>query len=118
MDDFVIYGSPGVNADDEADLGLQDGHAYVMEGQGSLSDRKFGDWFVPEMGKTHQFGPDPSTSDFEQLSVAGTTTPDGVAREGVYTHADYPRDGSNGELRTSGYNMAVIIAGLADQAVR
>ncbi|CAM3188568.1 alpha/beta hydrolase [Prescottella defluvii] len=110
VDDAVFYGSPGINADDESDLGLAEGHAYVMEADD--------DWFVAEVGKTHRFGPDPSTSNFEQLSTDAGTSPDGVTREGVYSHGGYPQLGNNQELRMSGYNMAAVVAGLPDQMVR
>ncbi|MGF7123081.1 alpha/beta hydrolase [Rhodococcus sp. BE178] len=110
IDDAVFYGSPGINADDESDLGLAEGHGYVMEAD---EDR-----VVTEIGKTHRFGPDPSTSDFEQLSTNAGTSPDGVTRDGVHKHSQYSQQGDNGELRMSGYNMAVIVAGLPEQAVR
>lgn len=110
VDDAVFYGSPGINADDESDLGLGEGHGYVMEAD---EDR-----IVTEIGKTHRFGPDPSTADFEQLSVDAGTSPDGVTRDGVHSHSQYSQDGDNEELRMSGYNMAVIVAGLPEQAVR
>ncbi|RVW02839.1 alpha/beta hydrolase [Rhodococcus xishaensis] len=111
VDDAVFYGSPGINADDESDLGLAEGHGYVMEADG--------DRFVPEVGKTHRFGPDPSTADFEQLSVNAGTSPDGVARDGVHSHSEYTRLGDNEkDLRMSGYNMAVIVAGLPEKVVR
>lgn len=109
VDDAVFYGSPGINADDESDLGLPDGHAYVMEADGDI--------LIPEAGKGHLFGPDPSTSDFEQLATDAGTSPDGVAREGVGSHSEYPQLGDNKELRMSGYNMASIVAGLPDQVV-
>ncbi|RVW06730.1 hypothetical protein EF834_01475 [Rhodococcus spongiicola] len=111
VDDAVFYGSPGINADDESDLGLAEGHGYVMEADG--------DRLVPEIGKTHRFGPDPSTADFEQLSVDAGTSPDGVPRDGVHSHSEYTRRGDNEEgLRMSGYNMAVIVAGLPELVVR
>lgn len=49
----------------------------------------------------------------EQLGTYATTTPDGVSRQSVFTHADYPRLGDNNALRTTGYNLAIIAAGLA-----
>ncbi|QKT14198.1 hypothetical protein HUN07_16840 [Rhodococcus sp. W8901] len=110
IDDAVFYGSPGINAGDESDLGLAEGHGYVMEADGDV--------LIPEAGKIHVFGPDPSTSDFEQLSVNAGTSPDGVMRDGVGSHSEYPTLGNNGELRMSGYNMASIVAGLPEQVVR
>lgn len=60
----------------------------------------------------------PAPSDFEQLSTDAGTSPDGVTREGVYSHGGYPQLGNNQELRMSGYNMAAVVAGLPDQMVR
>lgn len=109
VDDVVFYGSPGINADDEPDLGLPQGHGYVMRAPDdpiSLIDG-FG-----------VFGPDPVTTKLEQLSVAETTTKDGVLREDSNGHSEYPRPSANRELRTAGYNMAVIVAGLPERAAR
>jgi hypothetical protein len=43
----------------------------------------------------------------------------GTVRDGVGSHADYPRLGGNGQdLRMSGYNLAAVVAGLPpDQLV-
>ncbi|MFI5720489.1 alpha/beta hydrolase [Nocardia sp. NPDC051750] len=109
VDDAVFYGSPGVFADDEADLGLAPGRAYVMRAHDDPI--VFGDGFGV-------FGPDPVTTNLEQLSVLGATTPDGVSREDSNGHSEYPRPSANGELRTAAYNMAVVIAGLPHLAVR
>jgi hypothetical protein len=65
-----------------------------------------------------RLGPDPVQTDLEQLSVREAATPDGVRREDASGHSEYPRPSGNGELRTSGYNMAVIVAGMPDLAVR
>ncbi|QBJ98814.1 hypothetical protein ERC79_18440 [Rhodococcus sp. ABRD24] len=110
VDDAVFYGSPGVNASDESDLGLTEGHAYVMEAD---EDR-----IVTEIGKVRVFGPDPGTAEFEQLSVNAGVSPDSVIRDGVHSHSQYSQLGNNAELRMSGYNMAVVVAGLSEQAVR
>lgn len=110
----MFYGSPGINASDEPDLGLRQGHGYVMR---SADDPiTLGD-------TTHTFGPDPVTTNLEQLSVGAGTTADGVSREGPAGHSEYPRPSGegpwNGKLRTSGYNMAVVIGGLpAEQLYR
>ncbi|QXN89177.1 alpha/beta hydrolase family protein [Nocardia iowensis] len=109
VDDAVFYGSPGINANDEPDLGLPQGRGYVMRAPDdpiTLADG-FG-----------TFGPDPVTTKLEQLSVAETTTKDGVHREDSNGHSEYPRPSADGTLRTAGYNMAVIIAGLPELAVR
>jgi hypothetical protein len=105
VDDAVFYGSPGVNADDESDLGLRDGHGYVME---AADDR-----FVTEVGKTHRFGPDPGTVSFDQLSVDEGMSPDGIFRDGALGHSEYPHRGTMSE-----YNMSAIVAGLPERVVR
>lgn len=110
VDDAVFYGSPGINARDEPDLGLAEGHGYVLEADGDIG--------IPEIGKLHRFGPDPSTADFEQISTDPGTSPDGVTRDGVGSHSQYSQPGDNEELRMSGYNMASIVAGLPEQVVR
>ncbi|MEZ5212536.1 MFS transporter [Gordonia sp. PP30] len=114
--DAVFYGSPGFMAGSESQLGLADGHGYVMEG-----DRDYIRYF-----QTRNFhglrlgfnGPRPTETSLRQLDVGPRTTPDGIAREGAHAHADYPRLGSatgdDGRRipRTSGYLMARILVGL------
>ncbi|MEU4314477.1 alpha/beta hydrolase [Nocardia sp. NPDC024068] len=109
VDDAVFYGSPGVMAHDEPDLGLPQGRAYVMRAPDDPIT------FADHFGV---FGPDPVTTNLEQLSVGEATTPDGVHREDSNGHSEYPRPSANGELRTAAYNMAVVIAGLPHLAVR
>lgn len=112
VDDAVFYGSPGFEASDEPELGLRQGHGYVM--QGDDDDIRH----VTSKGGVGPNGPAPTSTQLEQLDVNARTTADGVAREGAHTHADYPRMGDrvgpDGEktLRVSGYLMARILAGL------
>ncbi|TLF52469.1 alpha/beta hydrolase [Nocardia cyriacigeorgica] len=109
VDDAVFYGSPGINADDESDLNLGQGHGFVMRAPDDPIS------WADDYGV---FGPDPVTTQLEQLSVLEATTPDGVQREDSNGHSEYPRPSGNGELRTAGYNMAVIVAGLPHLVVR
>lgn len=109
VDDAIFYGSPGINANDEQDLGLAPGRGYVMRAPDDPIS------WVDHFGA---LGPDPVQTQLEQLSVAETTTPDGVHREDSNGHSEYPRPSANGELRTAAYNMAVIVAGLPHLAVR
>jgi hypothetical protein len=48
--------------------------------------------------------------------------PDGLggslSLEGAHGHSDYPRFSSDGLPRTTNYNIAAVIAGLSDDAVR
>ncbi|MGK2882704.1 MAG: alpha/beta hydrolase [Mycobacterium sp.] len=112
VDDYVAYGSPGFYAADESDLGMQQGHVYVMRADDDLIrhlDLVDG-WY----------GSDPVDGSFVQLSSEATTTPDGVPRDGAAEHADYPRPFSRDGvdiLRTTGYNVAVVVAGLPENAV-
>ncbi|MET4166269.1 MULTISPECIES: alpha/beta hydrolase [Gordonia] len=105
VDEAVFYGSPGFEANDEPELGLKDGHGYVMMG---TSD------FIEHVGGGPN-GPAPVETKLEHLDVNSRTTADGVEREGAYIHSDYPRNGQNGELRVSGYLMARILAGLSPE---
>ncbi|MEV0947902.1 alpha/beta hydrolase [Rhodococcus sp. NPDC049939] len=109
VDHAVFYGSPGINANDEPDLGLVQGHGFVMRAH---------DDPIAVVDGFGRLGPDPVQTELEQLSVREATTSDGVLREDANGHSEYPRPSSNGELRTSGYNMAVIVAGLPELAVR
>ena len=132
VDDAVFYGSPGLGHTDEtvgwgpleravpilneADLNMADKHVYVMS---SPDDPVSGDPTIlgvpmPGFGDLNQLGPNPLTLPFERLSTdAAVTGIDQVPRDASYGHADYPRSTDNG-LRTAGYNLAIIAAGLAD----
>lgn len=112
VDDYVAYGSPGFYAMDESDLGMQQGHVFVMQAP---------DDPIRVIAETPWFGGDPADGSFVQLSTEAGTTPDGVYRDGASGHSEYPRpftvDG-NDRLRVTGYNTAAVIAGLPDSAVR
>ncbi|MGC7358351.1 hypothetical protein RA989_21105, partial [Mycobacteroides abscessus subsp. massiliense] len=41
--------------------------------------------------------------------------PDGRSLQAASGHSDYPRTAGNGQPYTPGYNIAAVIAGLADQ---
>jgi hypothetical protein len=114
VNDAVFYGSPGLELNDPSQLGLANGHAYVMKAPP-------GDDWIPEvapLAPLHGWGSDPYGGMMPELSSQAGTSPDGVMREGVHSHADYPRavTGPGGEqmLRMSGYNLAVVAAGIAD----
>ncbi|WP_430334895.1 alpha/beta hydrolase [Rhodococcus sp. ACT016] len=112
VDDMVVYGSPGlVGVESPSDLGLGPGHAYEMTAGGDV------------IAYLNRFGPGPygggphTTDGFTHLATDAVTTPDGVARDGASGHSEYPRPGDNGRLRTSGYNLAAIVADLPTNAV-
>jgi Alpha/beta hydrolase len=131
VDDAAFYGSPGLGHTDatigwgpleravpimdEADLNLADKHVFVMS---SPDDPVSGDPRIlgvpaPGLGDLNQLGPNPLTLPFERLSTdAAITGIDQVPRDASYGHSDYPRSTDNG-LRTAGYNLAIVAAGLA-----
>jgi hypothetical protein len=111
VDDYVAYGSAGFYARDEAELGMQKGHVFVMLAPDDPIR------FPAQLGL---FGGDPAAGAFTRLSTAAATTPDGARRVGASGHAGYPRsfcDDGKDMLFTTGYNTAVVAAGLAELAV-
>jgi Alpha/beta hydrolase len=111
VSDVVLYGSPGTELTNVSQLGVQPGHAYYMIGVNDhVSD------VIPEFGA---FGPAPQdVPGFTQLSVnTGIGPGDHELHERAWGHSEYARDGSNGQLRMSGYNMAAVLAGLPDDEV-
>jgi hypothetical protein len=111
VSDVVLYGSPGTELTNVSQLGVQPGHAYYMIGVNDhVSD------IIPEFGA---FGPAPQdVPGMTQLSVnTGIGPGDHDLHERSWGHSEYARDGSNGLLRMSGYNMAAVLAGLPDDLV-
>lgn len=113
VNDAVFCGSPGLELVNPGRLGLADGHAYVM--------RAIGHDAIPELAplaRLHGWGPDPYLGMMAELSSRAGVSPDGVERAGVTGHTDYSHAvvGPDGApvLRMSGYNLAVIAAGIAD----
>ena len=109
VDDVMVYGSPGLGTghdlvDSSLDkLNIAPGHAYEMTAHDD------------PVAHMNRFGWSPGyMSEFTHLDTDAATTADGVTRQGASGHSEYPRSGDNGELRTSGYNTAVVVAGLAD----
>lgn len=110
VDDVVLYGSPGLEISDALQLGVKPGHAYYMVGVNDhVAD------VIPAFGA---FGSGPQdVPGMTPLSVNTGTAPnsplgDGQLHERAYGHSEYARDGSNGQLRMSGYNLAAVLAGL------
>ena len=111
VSDVVLYGSPGTELTNVSQLGVQPGHAYYMIGVNDhVSD------LIPEFGA---FGAAPQDlPGMTQLSVnTGVGPGDDATHERAYGHSEYSRDGSNGELRMSGYNMAAVLAGVPNDLV-
>jgi hypothetical protein len=106
VSDVVLYGSPGTELTNASQLGVQPGHAYYMIGVNDhVSD------IIPEFGA---FGPPPQdVPGMTQLSVnTGVGPGDGLPHERAWGHSEYARDGSNQQLRMSGYNMAAVLSGV------
>ncbi|SNT29019.1 alpha/beta hydrolase [Rhodococcoides kyotonense] len=112
VDDAVLYGSPGLNAQSPSDMGMPYENVWVMDAEGDHVTN------VGRLGPFSAFDEGPYNGNYQQLSTADAVTPDGVSREGAYGHSGYPRSGDNGFLRTSGYNLAVIGIGRPDLVVK
>lgn len=117
VNDAVFYGSPGLELVSPAQLGLENGNAYVMQAAHDPITN-----LVAPLAPLHGWGTDPyTTPGMIELSTQAGTGPDGIWRDGVYSHADYPRmftDTTGHEIpRMSGYNMAAVAAGLPDNEV-
>ncbi|MEU0493936.1 alpha/beta hydrolase [Mycobacterium sp. NPDC006124] len=142
--DAIFYGSPGIEATTAGQLHVADGHVFTMEtpddpiqyvydsklllhGLGALP----GPWgpllgtVVGGMDATGAgaFGPNPATNpNFTHLETGATSVPDGrggtLALGSASGHSDYPRFGDDGVPRTTNYNIAAVIAGLTDNAIR
>lgn len=142
--DAIFYGSPGIEATTPAQLQLGDGHVFTMETpddpiQGVYDSRPILDGLgalPPPFGPlaevlaggldatgTGDFGPNPATNpNFTHLATGATSVSDGQGGTlnlgGASGHSDYPRFMDDGTPRTTNYNIAAIIAGLDDNAIR
>ncbi|CAM3286409.1 hypothetical protein BST27_25945 [Mycobacterium intermedium] len=115
VSDVVLYGSPGTELTDAAQLGVQPGHAFYLIG---VDDDVA--TLIPEFGKFGQ--PPQDVPGMTELSTStglalGGRYGDGQLHERAYGHSEYTRAGSNGALRMSAYNMAAVLAGLPDDLV-
>ncbi|WP_244431575.1 alpha/beta hydrolase [Segniliparus rugosus] len=113
----VFYGSPGIDMTETADpdqLGLAPNHAFVLESDDDPIRR------IPEWGPRIAYGGFPTTFPWiVRLSThEGVGVGDGLRHERAHGHAEYPRVAPNGELRMSGYNMAAVVVGRPDLAVK
>jgi hypothetical protein len=107
VNDVVFYGSPGLELTSPDQLGLGAGQAYVMQAPDDPITS-----VVAPLAPLHGWGTDPYGGILPELYSQAGFDPGNVFREGVQSHSDYPRLGSDGNLRMSGYNMAAVVAGL------
>ena len=144
----IFYGSPGIEAATPAQLGLRAGRVFVMQSPDDPIQWRndappilraaavaipgpFDDVLlqVSEVTGTVDFGPNPAANpNFVRLETGPAVVVDrdgGVLRfDGASGHGEYPETGStagpDGQslLRTPGYNIAAVVAGLSDRALR
>lgn len=120
VDNAVMYGSPGFQAETPADLGMNDNNFFVM----AASDDPIN--FIADLAPLHGWGSNPNeviNDDgnlrfrFQHLEVdAGVTPIDGYeSKIGASGHAEYGRDAGE---RMSGYNLAAILLDRPDLTVK
>ncbi|NLE78446.1 MAG: hypothetical protein GX610_02520 [Rhodococcus sp.] len=107
VDDMVVYGSPGVGTghnpfEDAVDkLNIEPGHAYAMTAHDD------------PVAHFNRFGLSPGyIPGFTHLETGPIHSSDGAMREGATGHSEYARLGENNQLRTTGYNTAMIVGGM------
>ena len=130
VDDAAFYGSPGLGYAnesilgmpalivDEAQLHVSDGHAYVMSADGDAvsEEVRTGGVTLPfSIADLGGHGPNPTSLPLERLSTDASSPDFGGPREAATGHSEYPRLGTNGQLRTPGYNLAIVASGLAER---
>ena len=144
----IFYGSPGVEAAAPEQLGLAPGRVFVMQTPDDPIQWRtdappllraaavaipgpFDDVLlrVSDLTGTVDFGPNPAANpNFVRLETgpAVVVEPNGTVLrfDGASGHGEYPETGStagpDGQplLRTPGYNIAAVVAGLSERAVR
>lgn len=147
VSDAIFYGSPGIEASTPAQLNLAPGHVFAMETPDDPIDYAyqappllravaaatpfpFDDVLVGalDLSDTGEFGPNPATNpNFVRLETGPSVVVDGgvvLQFDEASGHSDYPRLGTtvgpDGELlpRTPGYNIAAVVGGLSERAIR
>ncbi len=148
VDAAIFYGSPGVAASTPEQLNLPTGRVFVMQTPDdpigwtrrgpavlrAVGAAMPGSWAQlliagADATGTGQFGPSPATNpNFVRLETGPTTVTDGrggvLNLDGAGGHSEYARRaetiGPDGlDLpRTSGYNIAAVVAGLEGNVIR
>ncbi|MDT5019333.1 MAG: hypothetical protein QOD39_5493, partial [Mycobacterium sp.] len=120
VDNAVLYGSPGFEADTPAQLGMNDNNFFVMAARDDPIN------YVGALAPFHGWGSDPNdiiTEDdgslrfrFQHLDTdAGVTPIEGFEpKTGASGHNEYGRDAGE---RMTGYNLATILLNRPDLAV-
>jgi hypothetical protein len=137
VDAAIFYGSPGIGAATPAQLGLAPGTVFTMatpddpirwvyDGPpiarvlarvipGTVDDTLLG---TADLSGAGHFGPDPATNpNFVHLETGPVRAADGWQLEGAAGHSQYPEPGSAGLPRTTGYNIAAVVAGLPHNVI-
>jgi hypothetical protein len=110
VQDVVLYGSPGGELSNASQLGVAPGHAFYELG--------VNDGVPTTIAELHTFGPPlQEIPGFTPLSVNSGEGHDGQWHERAYGHSEYARNGDNGQLRMSGYNLAAVLSGVPDTTV-
>lgn len=120
LDNAVLYGSPGFQADTPAELGMNDNNFFVMSAPDDLINP------IGALAPFHGWGSDPNdiiNDDghlrfrFQHLETSAGLTPiDGYeSKIGASGHSEYGRDAGD---RMTGYNLATILLNRPDLAVK
>uniref|UniRef100_UPI003B3A1D35 alpha/beta hydrolase n=1 Tax=Mycolicibacter arupensis TaxID=342002 RepID=UPI003B3A1D35 len=128
----LFYGSPGIAASTPEQLRLHSGQVYAMEAPDDpiqwVYDARAVGQGIPILGsylnnEFGDFGSNPATNpEVTRLATGAATVPDGhggtIVLQEAHGHSDYPRFPDGGGIRTTNYNIAAVLAGLGDKAVR
>lgn len=110
VQDVVLYGSPGAELSHASQLGVAPGHAFYELG--------VNDGVPSTVANLGAFGaPLQDVPGFTELSVNSGQGHDGQWHERAYGHSEYARNGDNGQLRMSAYNLAAVLSGAPDTTV-
>ncbi|WP_310773700.1 alpha/beta hydrolase [Mycobacterium sp. Z3061] len=110
VSDVVLYGSPGTELTDASQLGVPPGHAYYMIGADDVVSELLPGFAA--FGAPPQDVPGMAELSTEEGYAWSGRYGDGQPHERAYGHSEYARMGSDGNLRMSAYNLAVVLAGL------
>lgn len=144
VDDYVVYGSPGLDVDSGSDLNVDGGQYYMAADKDPITALSQRETLVPAVIGGIAGGPQgaisgglgggivdaspfdtvrsPGELGFTHLGTDAAIVDDGTVggshREQSTGHSEYTRSGDDGKLRTSGYNLAAIIADQPEKAIR